>query len=191
VATGSKGNEIVDMTVTSYSTSINLVLLLVRLFLGPMIFTHGYRKVFRGGKLAGTGRWFDKIGMKPGKLHARAAAFTELSVGVLLTFGALTSLAAAGLIAVMLVAIVTVHRKNGFMISNPGEGIEYCLGVVVMALALGTLGAGEYSLDNAWGVFTHWTGTTRFLVTAAVGIAAATLQLVAFYRPSKPSPTNE
>jgi len=149
-----------------------------------MIFTHGYRKVFRGGKLAGTARWFDGIGMKPGLLHARAAATTELGVGALLTVGALTPFAAAGLMAVMLVAILTVHRKNGFMITNPGGGIEYCLGLIVLALVLGTLGAGKYSLDYAWGILSHWSGTTRFLVTAMVGIGSATLQLAIFYRPS-------
>ena len=110
--------------VTSYPVAIDVVLLVVRLYLGLMIFTHGYRKVFRGGKLAGTARWFDSIGMKPGKLHARAAAFTELGVGVLITFGLLTPLAAAGLMSVMLVAIATVHWRNGFMITNPGGGIE-------------------------------------------------------------------
>jgi putative oxidoreductase len=182
----------VDLTnppVTSYPVAINLVLFIVRLFLGLMIFTHGYRKVFRGGKLAGTARWFDSIGMKPGKLHARAAAFTELGVGVLITFGVLTPLAAAGLMSVMLVAIATVHWKNGFMITNPGGGIEYCLGIAVMALALGTFGAGRFSLDNAWNIFSHWTDTTRLLVTALVGIGGAVLQLAIFYRPPKQTPS--
>jgi putative oxidoreductase len=66
---------------TIYPSAINRVLLIVRLYLGPMIFTHGYRKIFRGGKLAGTDGWFDSIGMKPGNLNALAAASTELRVG--------------------------------------------------------------------------------------------------------------
>lgn len=180
-----------SMTGTLYPTSIDLVLFCVRLYLGLMIFTHGYRKVFRGGKLAGTARWFDSIGMRPGQLHARAAAGTELGVGVLIAVGALTPFAAAGLMSVMLVAIATVHRKNGFMITNPGGGVEYCLGIAVMALALGTFGAGSYSLDNVWSVFSNWTSSTRLLVTAIVGIGGALLQLLVFYRPSTNSQNHE
>lgn len=183
--------DVSSVTITSYPVAISLVLLCVRLFLGLMIFTHGYRKIFRGGRLAGTARWFDSIGMKPGKLHARAAAFTETGVGVLLTLGVLTPLAAAGLMSVMLVAIVTVHRQNGFMITNPGGGIEYCLAVAVMSLAQGTFGAGEYSLDHAWGIFGHWSATTRLLVTALVGVGGALVQLLLFYRPPKTSPAHE
>jgi putative oxidoreductase len=122
---------------------------------GPLIFTHGYRKIFRGAKLAGTAGWFDSIGMKPGRLNALAAASTELCVGALLVFVLVTPLACAGLLALMLVAIVTVHRKNSFMITNRGGGIEYCLGLSVRALALGTFGAGRYSLDYWWNIFSR------------------------------------
>jgi putative oxidoreductase len=170
---------------TQYPTVINVVLLIAHLYLGLMNFTHGFRKVFRGGKLTGTAAWFDSIGMKPGKVHAFAAAFTELGVGVLLTFGLLTPLAAAGLMALMLVAIATVHRTNGFMITNPGGGMEYCLALSVMALTLGTIGSGRFSLDHALGVFSHWTTTTDFLVTLIVGVGGAFLQLATFYRPPK------
>ena len=67
----------------------------------------------------------------------------------------MTPLACAGLLALMLVAIVTVHRKNGFMITNRGGGIEYCLGLTVTALALGTFGAGRYLLDYWWNIFSR------------------------------------
>ncbi len=179
--------NIVLITKFSFPATINVVLLIVRLFLGPMIFTHGYRKFFRGGRLAGTAGWFEKIGMKPGRLNAVAAASTETGVGVLLTVGLLTPLASAGLLALMTVAIVSVHRKNGFMISNKGEGMEYCLALSVMALALGTLGPGKFSLDFSMKIFSHWSFSTDFFVTLAVGLGAALLQLLACYRPPKPS----
>jgi putative oxidoreductase len=165
---------------------MNVVLLVVHLFLGLTIFVHGYRKFFGGGKLAGTAGWFDKIGMKPGKLNALMAACTEVGVGVLLTLGLLTSLASAGVVSLMVVAIVTVHRKNGFFITNPGGGIEYCVALAVTALALGTLGAGKYSLDSAWNVL-HWSQTTGLVVTAILGVGGAVLQLAVFYRPPKGS----
>lgn len=163
-------------------TTLNIVLLVVRLFLGPMIFAHGYAKVFRGGKLAGTAGWFDSIGMRPGKINAFMAASTELGVGVLLTLGLLTTLAAAGLIALMTVAMVTVHAKNGFFIINKGGGIEYCLAICFMALVPGSFGAGRYSLDHLWNTFT-WSPTTRFVVTIVLGVGGAFLQLAACYRP--------
>lgn len=173
------------VTKFSFPTTINVLLLIVRLFLGPMIFTHGYRKIFRGGKLAGTAGWFEKIGMKPGRLNAVAAASTEIGVGILLIGGLLTPLACAGLLALMTVAIVSVHRLNGFMISNKGQGMEYCLALSVMALTLGTLGSGTFSLDYSLKIFPQWSFSTDFVVTLAVGLGAATLQLLACYRPPK------
>jgi putative oxidoreductase len=169
----------------SYSTPINIVLLLLHLFLGGMIFAHGYRKLFRGGKLAGTARWFESIGMRPGMVNAYAAAFTEVGTGILLAVGLLTPFACAALMALMLVAIVSVHRKNGFMITNPGGGIEYCLTLAVAALTLGTLGAGRFSLDHALGILSSWTAATNFLVTLVVGVGGATLQLAVMYRPPR------
>ena len=123
--------------------------------------------------------------MKPGKLNALAAASTEMGVGVLIFVGFLTPVAAAGLIALMTVAIITVHWRNGFMITNPGGGIEYCLGVAVMALGLGTSGAGLYSLDHLWDVFSKTSFNTNVAVTVVVGVTGALIQLAAFYRPTR------
>ncbi len=173
-----------SLTNSSYPIAFNIVLLAVRLFLGTMIFAHGYRKFFGGGKIDGTASWFESIGMKPGRLNAMMAASTEVGVGVLLTLGLLTPLASAGLIALMVVAIVTVHRKNGFFIFNKGEGIEYTLGVAVMSLVPGTLGAGKFSLDNAWNPL-HWSHTASLCVTLIVGLGGALAQLIVFYRPSR------
>ncbi|MHB1208381.1 MAG: DoxX family protein [Acidimicrobiales bacterium] len=169
-----------------YTTSLNLVLVAVRLFLGLMIFAHGYRKFFGGGKIDGTAKWFDSIGMRPGRLNAYMGASTEVGVGVLLVLGLLTPLAAAGLISVMTVAILTVHIRNGFFIFNKGEGVEYCLGVIVMCLVPGTLGGGKYSLDALWHVM-NWSNTDNFLLTVVVGFGGALLQLATFYRPARKS----
>jgi putative oxidoreductase len=175
---------IVHMSNSGYTTSVNLVLTVVRVFLGMMIFSHGYLKVFRGGKIAGTAGWFESIGMKPGKLNAIAAASTELGAGVLLVLGLLTPLAAAGLMALMIVAIVTVHIHNGFFVFYKGQGVEYCLAIAVMTLVPGTFGAGRFSLDNAFKIMT-WSNGANFVLTIVVGIAGAFLQLAAFYRPPR------
>ena len=170
--------------IATTSVSYNLVLLALRLFLGSMIFAHGYRKFFGGGRLPGTAKWFESIGVRYGKLNALMAASTEVGVGVLLVFGLLTTLAAAGLMSLMVVAIATVHRKNGFFIFNKGEGVEYTLGVAVTTLVPGTFGAGRYSLDHAWNIFA-WSPSVHLMVTLLVGLGAAAAQLAAFYRPSR------
>ena len=174
------------MPLNSGSTSFNLVLLIAHVSLGLMIAAHGYAKVFRGGKLAGTAGWFDSIGMHPGKINAYMAAGTEIGVGILLTLGLLVPLAAAGLVALMTVAIVTVHRKNGFFVYNPGQGIEYCLMLIVLSIVTGTFGGGKYSIDHVH-TFSTWFDRPMhsFLTVVVVGFGGAFLQLAAVYRPGK------
>lgn len=174
------------MPFTTDSSAINIVLLILHVSLGLMILAHGYAKVFRGGKLAGTAGWFDSIGMRPGKINAYMAAGTEIGVGILLALGLLVPLAAAGLVALMTVAIVTVHRKNGFFVYNAGQGIEYCLMLIVLSIASGTLGGGKYSLDSAHTFVTWFNSPTHALLTVLVlGFGGALLQLAAVYRPGK------
>ncbi len=169
-------------TVMTYTSPVNAMLLVFRAYLGLTIFAHGFQKFFRGGRIAGTAGWFESIGMKPGRLNAYAAATTETGAGVLLTLGLVTPLAAAGLVALMVVAIVTVHRTNGFFNFNKGQGVEYNLALIVMALLLGTLGAGRFSLDHFWHPV-DWTPGKGLLVTLVLGVGGAIAQLVVFYRP--------
>ena len=98
----------------------NLALLVLRVVFGVGLAYHGYNKVFRGGRLAGTARWFASIGMRWPALQARAAAGTEIGAGLLFALGLLTPFAAAGMIGVMAVAGWVAHRKNGFLIINEG-----------------------------------------------------------------------
>jgi putative oxidoreductase len=51
-------------------------LLILRVCLGVTLAAHGFNKFFGGGRIPGTARWFESIGMKPGMLHARIAATT-------------------------------------------------------------------------------------------------------------------
>ena len=158
-------------------------LMLLRAALGMMIFVHGYNKAFRGGKLAGTGRWFESMGMRPGKVHATLAAGTEMGVGVLLVLGLLTQLAAAGLIALMVVAFWTVHRDKGFMIT--GEGWEYVALIAVMSLVCAILGPGRLSLDYELEIAHRLDGMTGLGIALLLGVGAGAAQLLLFFRPPK------
>src|SRR4051794_27346789 len=160
---------------------LNLALLILRLATGLMILAHAYNHVFRGGKIQGTGRWFASMGMKPGILHAWLASITEFVCGVLLLAGFLTPLAAGGVMGVVLVALVTAHRQNGFFFFKPGQGWEYVAYIASVCLALGTLGAGEWSLDNAF--HSTFNGWVKFVVTLLVGVGGAAGLLAVFYRP--------
>src|ERR1700694_5341786 len=109
-------------------------LLILRLVLGLTLAAHGYNKFFGGGRIPGTARWFESIGMKPGKFHATMAATTEISAGLGLAAGLLTPIPAAGFVSLMLVAAWTVHRHNGFFIVKEGWEDSLILGVLAGAV---------------------------------------------------------
>ena len=169
------------------ANGINFGVLLLRVMIGITIILHGYNHIWGGGKIAGTARWFASLGMKPGIFHAWLASITELVCGVLLIVGFLNPLGAAGVVGVMFVAFMTNHRPNGFFIFRPGEGYEYVLNLMVAALALGALGAGEWSIDRRFdgeifGLKLYgWSGLA---ITAIAGLGGAVLLLVGFWRPA-------
>jgi putative oxidoreductase len=103
----------------------------------------------------------------------------------MLAVGLLTPLAAAGVIGVMVVAIYTSHLKVGFFVFLPNQGWEYCATIALGALAVGTMGPGEWSLDNA--IDFSMSGWSALLVTIALGVGGAVVQLATSYRPAKKS----
>jgi putative oxidoreductase len=170
----------------SAATAADLSLLTLRAGVGVVFIAHGYNHIFRGGKIAGTGRWFESLGMRPGILHAWVASLTELGAGVLLILGLATPLGCAGVIGTMTVAFITNHRKNGFFIFRPGEGYEYVMTLIAAGVGLAGIGAGEWSLDHALGWFDPpgWLG---FLIAVVAGFGGAIGLLATCWRPTKPA----
>ena len=162
-------------------TPYDVGLLILRVVLGLTLAAHGLNKFFGGGKIPGTARWFESIGMKPGKFHATVAATTEVSAGLGLAAGLLTPIPAAGFVSLMLVAAWAVNRPNGFFIVK--EGWEYNLVLALSAVAVATLGAGRLSLD--WLIFgKNWMdGWAGLVISLGLGLAGAIGQLLIFYRP--------
>jgi len=163
------------------NASVDAGLLVLRVAGGLTMAAHGYQKFFAGGRIAGTGRWFDSMGMRPGRWHALAAASTEVIVGLLLAVGLLTSLAGAGFVALMLVAGYTVHRGNGFF--SVKSGWEYNFILAVLGAAVAITGPGRYSLDHLIGWETAFSGVPGALVGILGGLLAGAGQLLLFYRP--------
>jgi putative oxidoreductase len=162
---------------------LDLALLLLRFAVGGVMLAHGWNHVFGGGKIAGTGRWFESLGMRPGWFHAWTASLTELGSGTLLVVGLLTPLAGAAVVGVMLVAWITNHRKNGFFIFRPGEGYEYVMTLTAAGLFFCGAGGGRLSLDHALDIDDF--GWPTALGCAAVGIGGAALLLATSWRPAR------
>jgi putative oxidoreductase len=161
--------------------SINLGLLLLRVGAGITMFLHGYFHFFAGGRIAGTGRWFDSIGMKPGRMHALLASTTELVVGAMLAFGFLTTFAAAGYVGLLFVAAWTVHRYNGYR--SVKDGWEYVSVLALLAVGVAVIGPGEWSIDDALGIAEDLNGLVGLIISVGGGLAAAIGLLAVYYRP--------
>jgi putative oxidoreductase len=148
---------------------MDLALLVLRLVVGLLFVGHGAQKlfgVFGGGGLQATAGMFDSIGLQPGWLHARAAGTAEFLGGALIALGLFTPFAAAALIGVMAVAVLTVHAPNG--IWNTNQGYEFNLVLAAVVFALAGIGAGAWSLDNAFGFDLH--GAIWALAALAAGV---------------------
>ena len=129
----------------------------LRVMVGITFIAHGAQKLFGiwgGAGLAGTGAYFDSIGLSPGFALAVAVGVTEFGGGLLLVAGALTPFAAGALILTMLGAIVKVHLANGFFLNwaitpGQGHGVEYNLVLIAALLCLVFTGPGAFSIDHS------------------------------------------
>lgn len=157
---------------------LDLVLLVVRVCAGVTLALHGYQKFFMGGRIPGTARWFESLGMKPGKLHALLAAGTEIACGLGFAAGLLTPLTAAGFVGLMFVAAWT--HKGAFFVFK--DGWEYNLVLAVLAVLVAVTGPGRWSLDHALDLVEDLDGG-RGLLISLVGLVASIALLAVFWRP--------
>jgi putative oxidoreductase len=157
----------------------DLGLLIIRVAMGGMIAAHGYNHFFGGGRLPGAGRWFDSLGIRPGLVHAWVTAVVEVGSGLMFAVGLLTPLAAAGIIGIMSVAGIVVHRPNGFFITK--EGYEYVLVVSLTCAGVAAIGPGQWSVDHAVGLHdvAGWGGLA---LSVGLGLGAAIGLLAVFWR---------
>jgi len=140
---------------TLIKTNSSLTQLIARLTLGAVMFPHGAQKAlgwFGGHGFAGT------MGFFTGMLHIPAvlaflAIAAEFAGALGLIVGCLSRVAAFGIATVMVVAIVTVHSANGLFMNwsgkQAGEGFEYHLLAIGLALVVMIGGAGKASIDAA------------------------------------------
>lgn len=137
-----------------FDTPDSRTLLAQRVVLGLVMFPHGAQKVlgwFGGYGLAGT------LGYFTDTLHIPAPiAFLVIvaeSFGALaLVLGLGTRLAALGIAAVMTGAVLMSHLSHGFFMNwfgnQKGEGFEYHLLALALAVPLVVQGGGAWALDR-------------------------------------------
>ena len=149
-----------------------LPLLLVRLIVGLAFAAHGAQKLFGwfgGYGLAGTGGFLETLGFRPGKAFAAAAGLAELAGGLLVAFGLFGPVGPALVVSAMVVAIATVHLRNGFFAAS--NGVELPLLYLLIAMVYAFAGYGGLSLDAAFGIAGGWTAglVWLFVVLGFVG----------------------
>ena len=132
----------------------NSLLTLQRAVLALVMFPHGAQKLlgwFGGYGFSGT------MGYLTGSVHLPApiALLVILgeSIGALALLAGLgTRLAAFGISAIMLGAVLTAHGSVGFFMNwfgnQPGEGYEYHLLALALSVPLVIAGGGRYALDS-------------------------------------------
>lgn len=162
---------------------LNIGLLLIRLIFGLLMAAHGTQKLFGwfgGYGLAGTGGFFEGLGFRPGRMFATAASLSEFVGGLLLALGFLGPVGPALILAVMLVASISVHWRNGIFATTNGVEVPLLYATAVVAVAL--IGYGRYSLDYWLGLVTLWTPGLIGLALA-VGVLGGIANLLLRKRP--------
>jgi len=167
----------------------NFALLVARVWVGIVMFAHGWRHVRALQSGPGMANWLASLGLRNGPLQARLLTWSEVAVGPILVLGLLTPVAYGAVASLMLVALVTNHRDKGFFITaRPTEGWEYVGTLAVLGLALGAIGPGRWSLDRAFDLSFPFEPDKALLVAALVGIGGTAAYLATFWRPPPPGP---
>jgi len=137
-----------------FKTNHSVAPLLARLTLGIVMFAHGAQLALGwfGGYGYSASMGFFTQQMHIPALFAFLAIAAEFAGSIGLIVGALSRLAALGIAATMVVAILTVHTANGFFMNwtgaQKGEGFEYHLLAIALAIVVMINGAGKWSLDG-------------------------------------------
>ena len=137
-----------------FATNDSYAPTILRLLLGTVLFAHGAQKLlgwFGGYGFEGTMGFFTGTVGLPwivGFLVIMIEFFGSLS----LLLGFATRLWSVSMIFLFIGIMVTSHLSNGFFMnwygSQKGEGIEYFLLSIGMALSLAVSGAGKFSIDR-------------------------------------------
>ncbi len=138
-----------------FQTNENTTATIIRIVLGAILFPHGAQKLlgwFGGYGFNGTMGFLTGTAGLPWLIAFLVIAI-EFFGALALIFGFATRIIAVGIIVLFAGIIFTSHLNNGFFMNwsgqLQGEGFEYHLLVIGMAIALLVSGAGKWSVDYA------------------------------------------
>ncbi len=127
---------------------------LLRLVLAAAIFPHGVQKlvgVFGGRGFTETMEYFTET-LEISWILAFLVIIVEFFAPIALLFGLFTRLAALAIGVIMVAGAWMAHFEYGFFMNwydnQGGEGVEYHILAVGIALALVWTGAGRFSFDS-------------------------------------------
>jgi putative oxidoreductase len=137
-----------------FSTEDSLASLIIRVTLGVVMLPHGAQKalgMFGGGGFAATMKGMSQ-GMGIPSIIVLLVIASEFLGSMGLILGVATRFCAFGTFTVMTGAIFLVHLPNGFFMNwfgqQAGEGFEFHLLAIGMAVALMITGGGRWSVDR-------------------------------------------
>ncbi len=137
------------------NTTGDPIMTILRLVLGVVFFAHGAQKAlgwFGGYGFSGTMGFFTQVMHIPAPF-AFLAICAEFLGGIGLLLGLLGRVAAFGIACNMVMGVAMVHRHFGLFANwsgtQKGEGIEYHLLAIAIALAIMIKGSGAFSVDRA------------------------------------------
>lgn len=138
-----------------FKTDNDVSTFLLRILLGVVFFPHGAQKVlgwFGGYGFSGTIGFFTGVLYVPA-LFAFLAIAAEFAGAIALILGLFTRVAALGIAANMLVAVAMVHWQYGLFMNwagnQKGEGFEFHLLAIGVAVVLIIRGGGKWAADTA------------------------------------------
>lgn len=167
-----------------YSSNMNKIDVAMAILRGSVGASIAYHGINKARSISGTASWFKSIGMKWPRNQALLAAATEIIAGALLITGLATPLACIAVIALMSVAIATVHGRVGYFIFLPNGGWEYCASIVAVTTAIAITGPGSWSIDNALNL-----NQNPGLIALPIGLFFAMCHLALCWRPQTNSPS--
>jgi putative oxidoreductase len=118
---------------------------LLQIVVGIIFVMHGQQKLLEMG-VGGVAGFFASLGVPAPQVAAVVVSLLETVGGVTLILGVLTRLFGLLLTGDVFVAMLLVHRPNGFFVGNGGVELVLLLGTAALALAL--TGPGALALDN-------------------------------------------
>jgi putative oxidoreductase len=156
------------------TNSNNWSALVARIFLAVVVLPHGAQKLlglFGGYGFDGTMGFLTTQAGLP-SFVALLVILIESFAALFILFGFFTRVSAIGIFGLFTGIMLKVHLANGFFMnwygSQKGEGIEYFLLIIGMALALVISGGGKWSIDAALAKTTQ----KEFSGKLATGVAA-------------------